>query len=346
MKVSKFFTFAMAAVALAFTSCGPKLVSVTGITIPETLAVDNLQPKEIAATVTPADATTKLVWKSSNESIVTVLSSGDRTAIVTYKGEGTAEITASADGVTSNVCVVTSKFEEGEVPPPGEGFVRLAIRVPEGTCNGLYAIGSFNGWTHNDAAYRAALQPGTDWQVITLPYDPDLMIKVCAIPESGSPDWIYQWGKNGSDDNGNTKPLYPTEGYNVTFVGVANGEFKYENGGQPRLDKPADNSVVFLDVKAWALAPCAPPIPGGNGTFTITITNYVDGTVIFTGNFPEKDWANSDRVMTKVGNTWTWTGDYPQNFQYKIFIQETNTWAAGDNAIFDGVTFTHEFTLQ
>lgn len=93
----------------------------------------------------------------------------------------------------------------------------------------------------------------------------------------------------------------------------------------------------------------AEEVPAGNGTFTVTISNreYTEGDkCIFTGNFDEKSWGDSDREMTYDANsaTWSWTGDYPANFQYKVIYN--GAWAAGDNVVFDGETFEASFEIQ
>ena len=102
-------------------------------------------------------------------------------------------------------------------------------------------------------------------------------------------------------------------------------------------------------VEAWKEEPWnVAPVPAGNGTFKVTITaGYVEGNdIIFTGNFAEKAWGESDRVMTKNGDVWEWTGDYPENFQCKVIMVDaagTQTWANGDNQKFDGENYNFSF---
>ena len=90
-------------------------------------------------------------------------------------------------------------------------------------------------------------------------------------------------------------------------------------------------------------------IPAGEGTFVVSILNreYAEGDhCIFTGNFEEKSWGDSDREMTYDANTgkWSWTGAYPEDFQYKVIYN--GSWATGENVVFDGETFEAAFEIQ
>ena len=78
-------------------------VAATGITLDQsTLTLDKGATAQLTATLTPADATTEVVWASSNEAAVTV-DNGKVTAV----GEGTAIITATAGEGVSATCNVT-----------------------------------------------------------------------------------------------------------------------------------------------------------------------------------------------------------------------------------------------
>ena len=78
---------------------------VTGVTVaPTTASLKVGAEQQLTATVTPSDADNKTVtWKSSNPSVATVDGSGKVKAVAA----GTANITATAGGVTSAPCVVT-----------------------------------------------------------------------------------------------------------------------------------------------------------------------------------------------------------------------------------------------
>lgn len=84
----------------------PDVVAVTSVTLSKTsqeLEIGNTF--QLTATVNPSNATNKHVdWVSSNSAVATVTPTG----LVTAKSEGTANITATADG-KSAVCKVTVK---------------------------------------------------------------------------------------------------------------------------------------------------------------------------------------------------------------------------------------------
>lgn len=110
-------------------------------------------------------------------------------------------------------------------------------------------------------------------------------------------------------------------------------------------------TVTFLE-KGEAV----PDVPAGNGTFTVKILNrpYTEGDkCIFTGNFDENGWGASTREMTYNADkgTWSWTGDYPKNFEYKVIYYKAEAptiqvWAAGGNVAFKGDNNYAEFNIQ
>lgn len=70
----------------------------------ETLEMEQYKSAKLTATLTPAEATTAVAWKSSNEAVATVSSNG----VVSGVAEGTATITATAGELTAT-CEVTVK---------------------------------------------------------------------------------------------------------------------------------------------------------------------------------------------------------------------------------------------
>ena len=111
------------------------------------------------------------------------------------------------------------------------------------------------------------------------------------------------------------------------------------------------NITVDYSADTYRWKTCAEPaeaVPGGNHMFIVTITNREWNPAdecIFTGNFAEKAWGESDRKMTydRATRTWSWTGEYPENFEYKVIYN--GTWATGENVKFDGVTYEAEFAI-
>lgn len=155
------------------------------------------------------------------------------------------------------------------------------------------------------------------------------------------------WGGNGfniAETEGGADAWYPTDHANFTLDpeaaagDVVKVTFTSEKGnvGSIKLDLVSKGQPK-------------PDVPGGNGTFYVTIANreYTDGDVcIFTGNFEEKGWGDSDRAMTYDAGTgkWSWTGDYPVNFEYKVIYNDS--WASGNNVVFDGENFEATFEIQ
>ncbi len=80
------------------------IVNVTSVTINETLTVEKGNTATLTATVLPTNTTFEQVtWHSSNESVARVGTDGTVTAVAV----GTAKITATVGGKTSNECTVT-----------------------------------------------------------------------------------------------------------------------------------------------------------------------------------------------------------------------------------------------
>ena len=92
-------------------------VSVTKVTIPQTLMMSMGAPQTLAATVEPAYASDKtLTWTSSDDGVVTV----DGTGLVTPVSPGEATVTAKANGGSASAeCKVTVS---GVVLTPGKEF--------------------------------------------------------------------------------------------------------------------------------------------------------------------------------------------------------------------------------
>ncbi len=214
--------------------------------------------------------------------------------------------------------------EQPEIAAPAAGKVIVAIRVPEGTCNGVVLTGSPFGWTPASGTAAFELVEGTEtWYAVELDYAAGAMLKAIAVPETGTTKWDTQW-----------KDIEILEGDATITV---------ENETEPRLDlgETSDGTVIFVTIGDWKTAPCAPVVPGGEGTFTFTPACELSASavVIFTGNFDENGWGDSTREMTRQENgSYTWTGAYPDGFQMKVIVD--GAWMSGSNVSFDGTTFS------
>ncbi len=128
-------------------------------------------------------------------------------------------------------------------------------------------------------------------------------------------------------------------------ISYKEGEWIWETGDYNRV--VPYNGIVNDEVAKWESSPWN-PIPGGTGKFTITFSEGCNMAqyekVIFTGNFAEEPWSESQREMTKVAdNIYSWTGEFPESFQYKVIGRtegaEDAWFGPGDNWKFDGETF-------
>ncbi len=125
----------------------------------------------------------------------------------------------------------------------GNGYVTLAVHVPQGTCNGLYAVGTMNDWDDKDyQSYTFTQVAGTDsWWKVTLPWSFSLELKVLALPSDISlRGWDYQWGDIGKTVLLNNNAEYVANAY----------------GNEAQLGNWVNNSVVYVQVTEWRTAPC------------------------------------------------------------------------------------------
>jgi hypothetical protein len=108
--MKKVFLFALAAIVVAsgFTSCKQEKKDDPGTSIKLILSEHELLMKKddaqrLRVTFEPASASPKVTWKSTNEAVATVTSTGNVTAIA----NGEAQIIVSAEGATGDTCYVT-----------------------------------------------------------------------------------------------------------------------------------------------------------------------------------------------------------------------------------------------
>ncbi len=137
------------------------------------------------------------------------------------------------------------------VSNPGAGRTTVVLYyVPENTPEGCYAVGTVNSWDSNntDFMFTPIEGAGTGWVACTFDYEPNMQIKVLAIPSD--PDflgWAYQWGKNIHWEN-------DLEEDNVVIL-EGTGYLELESQGEPKLVGLADGGVIYIEVKDWASDP-------------------------------------------------------------------------------------------
>lgn len=218
------------------------------------------------------------------------------------------------------------------------GKVILVVNFEVAPCNDVVFAGNYNfgdgeeaRWDGNYAKFE---QVEGNWYMVVIDAATDeLEPEGKAVQLDGeSFNWSYQWAKNS-----------------VTVLDGDGYEIIEENGGEQKFKFDASATVVFATSTGWATNPCAEAIPAGTGTFEVKILDReydAEDVCIFTGNFDEKGWGDSDREMTYDAekDTWSWTGAYPKNFEYKVVYN--GEWAQGDNAVFDGETYYHEFNID
>ena len=149
------------------------------------------------------------------------------------------------------------------VPNPGAGRTTVVLYcVPENTPAGCYAVGTVNSWDSNntDFMFTPIEGAGTGWVACTFDYEPNMQIKVLAIPSD--PDflgWSYQWGKNIDWEN-------DLEEDNVVIL-EGSGYLELEYQGEPKLVELADGGVIYIEVKDWANNPYVEPVPCESAAF-------------------------------------------------------------------------------
>ena len=222
--------------------------------------------------------------------------------------------------------------------PAGDVFL-LAAQITAPVCGKVVIEGGFQGWDLSKALELKKDAEHAGWYTVEIPAKTEEEIGTCKILASDAngevpSDWSSQW---------NSEKVTILDGA-ATLV---------DDPGQKAMQFQASaGEIVYIKVEEWQVNPCAEAVPAGHGKFTITFAAdaylVAGAEFIFTGNFADKAWENSDRKMTKEGDAYTWEGDYPEGFQYKVIqvADGKQIWADGGNAVFDGKTFTHEFTFK
>lgn len=208
---------------------------------------------------------------------------------------------------------------------PEAGFVTIAVRAPEGTCNGMVAVGTVNGWGMNEDCAFTKVEGTETWYQVTLTYAADMQVKVVARPEQGELNWNYQWGMNKEGEDPN-----------VILLGEPGCVIdNSENGGEVKLVTFVDASLTYIDVKAWKSEPCTPKNEAGTATWVVKVpaTTPETAKVSVVGGWgadgdPEY-WALGAVVMERQADgTYTLTKEVPAAFQYKYVVSADGaTWS-------------------
>lgn len=236
---------------------------------------------------------------------------------------------ASGDGVEEIASLTQEQIEEllKEVEEPGSGKIRFAVGVTEGqACKGLGFEGAWNGYNVNkDTIMVGQYQDGL------FIFDLDAMDKATfgkskfiLLDEKGKGDWQYQAMTDG----------YILKDENVVLA---------DDMGQKALNLTSDdldNVVIKIIITTFQtpMEGCGPEvaaIPAGTAKFVFTDESGIEADqYIFTGEFAENAWAESDRVMTKQEDgTYVWEGEYPENFRFKVIavVGGELKWMEGDD---------------
>lgn len=232
----------------------------------------------------------------------------------------------------------TPEIEKEEAPSlaaPGAGKITIAVRVPDGTCNGIVAVGT-NGteelsWDPAGTDFTP-VEGKKSWYQVTLTYAADMIVKVVAKAEDGTVGWETQWGTNTEAKE------------NVTLVGADNKVTidNSENGGEVKLVSfSADNTVIYVDVDAWKSAPCAERNKAGKATFTMTAPKLPEGAVVgivgssFVVEGDTLTWKIEKPVeMAIADGKWTVTVDVTDKCEYKYFYKLSDgiwSWENGED---------------
>lgn len=234
-----------------------------------------------------------------------------------------------------------------------DGAVTLVVKFPS-ICEGYSIIfaGDYkesvdNGgvWADPDNSFAAAREfeaIGDGWYKIVM-HVSDGAEAISGRPlqySAADHQWSYDWAHDGSKlhlEKGGADDIFTDSGFGEVNLSIAAAYAE-------------DAEVIYIIADEWNLAPCVERLAAGSYTFTINLPEPLPAgaELYFTGNFPEKDWGNSDRLMTKVSDTqYTWTGEIPENFECKVFyvLDGAQTWQDGSNIVpLAGETLSYNVT--
>ena len=241
-----------------------------------------------------------------------------------------------------------------EVAAPGEGKTTIVLYIPQSSCAEAipYILGEIpnGGWSNIDDLQMEFIS--NDWWKVT----------VDALNAENATNFKFRM-----EDGEGGWSMEPKGSY--TLIEGADQYLSIKVGEVTDNDEPnnllaiadCDNQVLYVKSGKWSTTPCTEAIPAGKAKFIFTLTGENPGKdIIFTGNFAEKAWAESDRVMTKQADgTYVWEGDYPENFRFKVLVKDAvgignandngELWMEGDDVVVEaesGSVIKFEACLQ
>ncbi len=245
------------------------------------------------------------------------------------------------DNGGGGVIIEPEVSEQPEIEAVPGAYV-LVCQFEQAPCNDVILAGNYqtvdgqiSNWSADPAAKFEPIANYPGWYQVTIKSTTDTAVvamgKPIQLKEDGSFSWDHQWARNSVE----------------LLDGICT--MTDENGGEIRIDMTEESTVVYVKSTGWATNPCAAAIPAGNHEWIVQLSDTCqavpdDAQVIFTGNFETESWGDSKRVMTKDGNVWKWTGDYPENFQAKaicVTADGKQHWANGENYVFDGENYVY-----
>lgn len=294
-------TVVAAFAALGLTACDPKEEDPSGKLALNKASYEMYVGEEYTLTATVDGAAVEATWATSDAAIATV-----EAGLVKGIAAGNATITATYGDETAT-CAISVLAEEAEGVPaleePAAGMALIAVRVPEGTCNGVYLIGGATGWSNDNIDYKFELVEGTKtWW--TLEVEAGIgEFKILPITSAGvGASWSYE--PDGS--------VYSLDG---------NGEIA-EDLGTANLG--VVEGINIFGIEAWKLQPCGDVNPAGVAKFSMTTPlELPEGTKVgIVGSFADSNWnITAPLEMEFVDGAWVAEAEVPAAFQYKYCLQ-------------------------
>ncbi len=217
------------------------------------------------------------------------------------------------------------------VNTPEAGYITIAVCVPEGTCNGLIAVGAAinedatDDWSPADKKHPFERVEGTaTWYQITLMNNPGMAVKVIALTADGIADWATQWGMNKEGEDPNV----------IVLSGEATIDAS-ENGGEVKLTAMDNADLVYVDVVAWKSQPCIERNKEGLATFTLTSTTVpANAKVGIIGNLNNWDLATVIEMTASENGVYTAEAQVPASCEYKYILNVAEagySWYTAEN---------------